>query len=93
MAHGFDGERMPVLTGLEEAGVELLEDFTPADCDLCGAEGSALFTSRLTPLGASPVGRKGVYAVACSSCHSKHHVFSSPTVLLADPYFFNQGCE
>ena len=93
MAQDFDGARMPVLTGLEDAGVELLEDFTPADCDLCGVEGSALFTARLTPLGESPVGGKGVYAAACSSCYDKHHVFRSPTALLADPYFFNSNRE
>ena len=90
VATDFEGERMPVLAKLEDAGLEVSEIFSPANCDVCGAPGSALMTARLMPLGTLVVGGKGIYAAACSSCYAKVHVFSSPTVLLANPELFAQ---
>ena len=78
-----------MLVALEEAEVEFTEMFSPADCDACGAKGSALMTARLTPLGASAVGGKADYAATCSSCFSRLNVFTSPTTLLANPKIFH----
>ena len=86
---GFTGERMPTLVQLEEAGVQFAEIRSLANCNICGAKGSATCTARLTPLGASAVGGKEHYAATCYRCFAHHHVFINPCILLANPEEFD----
>ena len=86
---GFTGEKMPTLVQLEEAGVQFVEIRSLANCDICGAKGSATCTAHLTPLGASSVGGKEHYAATCYSCFAQHHVFTNPRILLANPDDFD----
>jgi hypothetical protein len=65
ISKGSSGEPFYIFQQLKEAGVVFRTIELKADCDICGGKGTALYTSRISPVAESYVGHKDKYRATC----------------------------